>query len=95
MSRTSHQKGITNVQGSFQRGCGIHNHIAKLCWLIEKSCENHVFDYKKVFNYVDYEKLWRALQDLADTSTFAQVGAISEHKPGSHYANTIWRQRLV
>ena len=55
---------LPDVQAGFRKGRGTRDHIAKICWIIEKATEfqkNIYFcfiDYTKAFDYVDHNKLW-------------------------------------
>ena len=61
---------LPNVQAGFRRGRGARYHIANICWIIEKAREfqkNIYFcfiDYAKIFDCVDYNKLWKILQEM-------------------------------
>ena len=54
---------LPDVQASFRKGNGTRDHIANICWNIEKAKEfqkNIYFcfiDYTKVFNWVDDNQL--------------------------------------
>ena len=60
---------LPDVQAGFSKGRGTRDRIANISWIIEKSREfqkNIYFcfiDYAKVFDCVDYNKLWKILQD--------------------------------
>ena len=62
---------LPDIQTGFRKGRGTRNQIANICWIIEKTREfqkNIYFcfiDYVKVFNYVDHNKLWKILQEMA------------------------------
>ena len=62
---------IPDVQAGFRKGRGTRSQIANICWVIEKAREfkkNIYFcfiDYVKIFNYVDHNKLWKILQEMA------------------------------
>ena len=61
---------IPDVQAGFRKGRGTRDEIANICWIIEKAKEfqkNIYFcfiDYTKVFDCVDYNKLWEILQEM-------------------------------
>ena len=61
---------LQDVQAVFRKGRGIRDHIANICWIIEKAREfqkNIYFffiDYAKAFDYVDHNKLWKILQEM-------------------------------
>ena len=61
---------LPDVQAGFRKGRGTRDHIANICWIIEKAREfqkNIYFcfiDYAKVFDCVDHNKLWKILQEM-------------------------------
>ena len=60
---------LPDVQARFRKGRGSRDQIANIRWIIEKAREfqkNIYFcfiDYAKAFDYVDYNKLWKILQE--------------------------------
>ena len=60
---------LPDVQAGFRKGRGSRDQIANIRWIIEKAREfqkNIYFcfiDYDKAFDYVDYNKLWKILQE--------------------------------
>ena len=68
---------LPDVQAGFQKGRGTRDQIANILWIIEKAKEfqkNIYFcfiDYKKAFDCVDHNKLWKILQvmDIPDHLT--------------------------
>ena len=58
---------IPDVQTGFRKDRGTKDHIANICWIIEKPREfqkNIYFcfiDYAKAFDCVDHNKLWKIL----------------------------------
>ena len=58
------------VQAGLRKGRGTRDQIANICWIMEKAREfqkNIYFcfiDYSKAFDCVDYNKLWKILQDM-------------------------------
>ena len=66
--RTGHESA--GVQAGFQRGRGTRDEITSIHWLMEKAREFQkniyfcFFDYTKVFDYVDHNKLWKILQEM-------------------------------
>ena len=58
---------LPEVQVEFRKGEGTRDHVANICWLIEKARgfqENINFcfvGYAKVFDSVDENKLWKIL----------------------------------
>ena len=57
-----------DVQAGFRKARGTRDQIANICWIIKKAREfqkNICFiDYTKVFDCVDYNKLWKILQEM-------------------------------
>ena len=59
---------VPDVQAGFRKGRGTRDQIANIRWIIEKAREfqkNICFiDYTKVFDCVDYNKLWKILKEM-------------------------------
>ena len=61
---------LPDVQARFRKGRGTRDQIVNIHWIIEKAREfqkNIYFwflDYAKAFDCVDYNKLWKVLQEL-------------------------------
>jgi len=61
---------LPNVQAGFRKSRGTRDQIANIRWIIEKTREfqkNIYFcfiDYAKAFDCVDYNKLWKILQEM-------------------------------
>ena len=61
---------LPDVQAGFRKGRGTRDEIANIRWIIEKAREfqkNIYFcfiDYAKAFDFVDYNKLWKILQEM-------------------------------
>ena len=59
---------LPDVQAGFRKCRGTRDQIANICWIIEKAREfqkNICFiDYAKAFDCVDYNKLWKILQEM-------------------------------
>ena len=61
---------LPEVQAGFRKGREIRDHIANVCWIIEKAREfqkNIYFcfiDYAKAFDCVDHNKLWKILKEM-------------------------------
>ena len=55
----------------FRKGRGTRDQIANIHWIIEKAREFQeniyfcLIDYAKAFDYVDHNKLWKILQEMA------------------------------
>ena len=60
---------IPDVQAGFRKGKGTRDQIANICWITEKAREFQknfylcFIDYAKAFDYVDHDKLWKALKE--------------------------------
>ena len=60
---------LPDVQAGFRKGRGTRDHIANICWIMEKAREfqkNIYFcfiDYAKDFDCVDHNKLWKILKE--------------------------------
>ena len=58
------------VQAGFRKGRGVSDQIANICWIIEKArkFQKNIYlcliDYTKAFDYVDHDKLWKALREM-------------------------------
>ena len=61
---------LPDIQAGFRKGRGTRDQIANICWIIEKTREfqkNIYFcsiDYTKIFDCMDYEKLWKILKEV-------------------------------
>ena len=61
---------IPDVQAGFRKGRGTRDHIANICWIIEKAREFQKYiyfcfiDYAKAFDSVDHNKLWKILKEM-------------------------------
>ena len=61
---------IPDVQTGFRKGRGTRDHIANICWNIEKAKEfqKNIYlcfiDYAKAFDCVDHNKLSKILKDM-------------------------------
>ena len=59
-----------DVHAGFRKGRGTRDQIANICWIIEKAREfqKNIYycfiDYTKAFDCVDYNKLWKILQEM-------------------------------
>ena len=65
---------LPHVQGGFRKGRGTRDHIANICWIIEKAREyqkNIYFcfiDYAKALDCVDHNKLENSIRDEYQTA---------------------------
>ena len=77
---------LPDVQAGFRKGKGTRDHIANICWIMEKAKEfqKHIYfcfiDYAKAFDCVDHNKLWKILKEMgipdhwpASWETYTQV----------------------
>ena len=61
---------LPDVQADFRKGRGSRDQIANIHWIIKKSRElqKNIYicfiDYAKAFDCVDYNKLWKILQEM-------------------------------
>ena len=61
---------LPDVQVCFRKGRGTRDRIANICWIIKNSREFQrniyfcFFDYAKVFDCVDHNKLWKILKEM-------------------------------
>ena len=59
---------LPDVPAGFRKGRGTRDQIANIHWIIEKAREfqkNICFsDYRKAFDYVDHNKLWKILKEI-------------------------------
>ena len=61
---------LSDVQAGFRESRGTRDQIANIHWIIEKAREFqkntnfYLTDYAKAFDCVDYNKLWKILQEM-------------------------------
>ena len=61
---------LPDVQAGFRKGKGTRDQIANIHWIIEKAREFQknmylcFINYAKAFDYVDSNKLWKALKEM-------------------------------
>ena len=61
---------LPDVQAGFRKSRGTRDQIANICWIIEKAREFqkniylYFIEYAKAFACVDYNKLWKILQEM-------------------------------
>ena len=60
---------LAGVQAGFRKGRGTRDQITNICWIIEKArIQKNIYfcfiDYTKVFDCVDYNKLWKILKEM-------------------------------
>ena len=61
---------LPDIEASFRKSRGTRDQIANICWIIKKAEEFQIniyfcfIDYAKAFDCVDYNKLWKILQEM-------------------------------
>ena len=61
---------LPDVQARFRKGRETRDQIVNICWIIEKASEfqKNIYyffiDYIKAFDCVDYNELWKSLQEM-------------------------------
>ena len=61
---------LPDVQAGFRKGRGTRDQIDNIRWIIEKAREFQkiiylcFIDYAKAFDWVNYNKLWKILQEM-------------------------------
>ena len=59
---------LPDVQAGFRKGKGTRDQIINILWIIQKAREFKKnicsIDYAKVFDCVDYNKLWKILKEM-------------------------------
>ena len=61
---------LPDVQAGFRKGRGTRDQIANICWILEKArkFQKNIYfwfiEYAKAFDCVDYNKLWKILQEI-------------------------------
>ena len=61
---------LPEVQAGFRKGREIRDHIANVCWIIEKAREFQktiyfcFTDFAKAFDHVDHNKLWKIFKEM-------------------------------
>ena len=93
---------LPDVQAGFRKGRGTRDHIANICWIIERAREfqkNIYFcfiDYAKAFDCVDLNKLWKILQDMGIpdhlTCPLRNLYACQEATVRTGHGTTDWLQ---
>ena len=67
---------LPDIQTEFRKGGGIRDHIANICWIIEKAREFQKItcfcftDFTKAFYCVDHNKLWKILKEMGKPHHF-------------------------
>ena len=64
---------LPDVQAGFRKGRGTRDQIANICWVTEKARELqkniylYFINHAKALDYVDHDKLWKALRRDGNT----------------------------
>ena len=90
---------LPDVQAGFRKGRGTRDHIANICWIIEKAREfqkNIYFcfiDYAKAFVCVDHNRLWKGM-GIPDhlTCPLRNLYACQEATVRTGHGTTDWLQ---
>ena len=70
---------LPDVQAELRKGRGTREQIANICWIIEKAREfqKNIYicfnNYRKAFDCVDNDKLWKALREREKYQTILPV----------------------
>ena len=62
---------LPDVQARFRKGRVTRDQIVKICWIMRKERDFHkniyfrFIDYARAFDYVDHNKLWKILKEIA------------------------------
>ena len=93
---------LPDVQAGFRKGRGTRDQIAKIPRIIEKAREFEkkiyfcFIDYTKAFEYVDHNKLWKILKEMAIpdhlTCLLRNLYAGQEAKVRTGHGTTDWFQ---
>ena len=92
---------LPDVQAGFRKGRGTRDQIVNIHWIMEKERvpENIYFcfiDYAKAFDSVDYNKLWKILQEMGMpdhlTCLLRNLYAGPEATVGTGHGTTDWFQ---
>ena len=74
---------LPDVQAGFRKGRRTRDQIANICWITEKAREfqkNIYFcfiDYVKACDSVDYNKLWRILEEMGISDHLTVIGRVN------------------
>ena len=90
---------LPDVEAGFRKGRGTRDQVANILWIIDKAREfqKHIYlcfiNYAKTFHCVDYNKLWKFLQEIRIPKADRGV----ERKKGFRYAliGSCWHGKPV
>ena len=77
---------LPDVQAGFRKGRGTRDQFANIRWIIKKAREFQksiyfcFIDYAKAFDFVDHNKLWKILKDLALCNKHSCTPRVSIHQ---------------
>ena len=93
---------LSDVQAGFRKGRGPRDQIANIYWIFEKArkFQKNIYscfiDYAKAFDCVDYNKLWKILQEMAIrdhlTCLLRNLYAGQEAIVRTGHGTTVWFQ---
>ena len=92
---------LPDVQAGFRKGRGTKDQIANIRWIIEKAREfqNNTYfyfiDYTKAFDCVNYNKVWKILQEMGIPDHFTCLLKKPVCRSRSNNENQTWNNRLV
>ena len=91
---------LADVQAGFKKGRGTRDQIDNIRWITEKSREfqKNIYlcfiDYTEAFDYVDHDKLWKALREMGTpdhlTCLLRNLYAGQEATVRTLYGTTDW-----
>ena len=91
---------LADVQAGFKKGRGARDQIDNIRWITEKSREfqKNIYlcfiDYTEAFDYVDHDKLWKALREMGTpdhlTCLLRNLYAGQEATVRTLYGTTDW-----
>ena len=59
---------LPDVQTGFRKGKGTRDQVANIHWITPREFQKNIYlcfiDYAKAFDYVDHDKLWKALREM-------------------------------
>ena len=94
---------LPDVQAGLRKGRGTRDEIANIHWIIQKAREfqkniySFFIDYAKAFDLVDYNKLWKVLEEMGipDHVTYLlrKLYAGQEATVRTGHGTTDWFQR--
>ena len=89
---------LPDVQAGLRKGRGTRDQIANIHWIVEKAREFQkiiyfcFIDYAKVFDCVDYNKLWKILREMGVPDLLRNLYAGQEATVRTGHGTTDWFQ---